>query len=109
MSSSIEQTVKALVDFESELDRVKADASDAKRKMLKDSGDWAASAREAAMSKAQDIASSRMSKAKEEAEEEAEAIKKKGDASMKAFETSISKNRAKAAGHVVKMLMGGNE
>jgi len=106
MSSTIEETLKALVDFESELDRVKGEASDSKRKMLKDSSDWGASAKSDAVAKAQEIASARIAKAKEEAEEEAVAIKKKGEASLKTFEASISKNRSKAASHVVKKLMG---
>ena len=68
MPSAIESTVKALVEFEAELDRAKAEASDAKRRTMKDAADWAEEAKAAALSKAQSIASAGISKAKEDAE-----------------------------------------
>ena len=109
MTSAIEETVKALIEFESELDRVKAEASDTKRKMLKDASEWAASANASAVAKAQEIAADRMAKAKAEADAEADSIRKKGESSLKSFEVSISKNKSKAASQVVARLMGGSE
>ncbi|HZW84600.1 MAG TPA: hypothetical protein VFE91_01690 [Nitrososphaerales archaeon] len=106
MGSVIETTVKALVDFESELDKVKAEASDNRRKLIKDAADWAAAAKASAMAEAQEIASSRLAKAKEEAEAEAAGIKKRGEASRKSFETSLTKHKSAAAARVASMLMG---
>ncbi len=106
MSSVIEETVKALIEFESELDKAKAEASETKKMMIKDAAGWAASARASGISKAQQLASERLAKAREEAEEEADAIRKKGESSLKNFEASISKGKSKAADHVVGRLLG---
>ncbi len=106
MGSVIEQTVKALVEFESELDKAKAEASETKKTMVKDAADWAASAKAAAVSKAQLLASERLTKATAEAEEEAAAIRKKGEYSLKSFETAISRRKGKAAEQVVSRLLG---
>jgi vacuolar-type H+-ATPase subunit H len=109
MTSAIEETVKALTEFESELDRVKAEASETKRRMLKDVSDWAASAKANAVAKAQELAADRVAKARAEAEGDADSIKKKGEASLKTLEASISKHKSKAADMVVARLMGGAE
>jgi vacuolar-type H+-ATPase subunit H len=106
MSSVIEQTVKALVEFESELDRAKAEVSEAKRKAVKDASDWAASARSSALSKAQARASEEIARAREEAESESEKIRKKGAADLAEFESSISKRESKAAELVRARLLG---
>ncbi len=109
MSSAIESTVKALVEFESELDRAKAEASEARRRTVKDAADWAEGARAAAVSKAQQIAAEKVARAKEEAEAEADRIRKKGQADLKEFESSISKKRLKVTALVVARLLGESE
>ncbi len=106
MSSAIEQTLKTLVEFEAALDRAKGEASDSKKKLVKDAADWGESAKAAAISKAQELASARMDRARKEAEKEAESIRKSGEASLKTFESSISRRRQKAADHVVARLLG---
>lgn len=106
MSSAVEQTVKALVEFESELDRARADATESKRRASKDAADWAESAKASAVSKAQEIAAQRLAKAKGDAEAEAEKIRKKGESDLRAFEGSISKHRAEAAKVVAARLLG---
>ncbi len=107
MSSAIEATVKALVEFEAELDRAKAEVSDAKKKAIKDALDWAESARASAISKAQEVASERVARAREEAEAEAREIREKGAKSLRAFESSISKRRTEAADLAASRLLGG--
>ena len=109
MSSAIEATVKALVEFEAELDRAKAEATDAKKKAAKDALDWAEGARSSAISKAQQIASEGVARAREEAEAEATKIREKGEASLRAFEDSISKRREEAAKLAASRLLGGGE
>ncbi len=106
MSSAIESTVKALVEFEAELDRAKAEVSEVKRRTTKDAIDWAEEAKTSAISKAQAMASRKVAKAKEDAEVEADAIRKKGESELKAFEASISRNRSKAAELVAAKLLG---
>ncbi|HXY56783.1 MAG TPA: hypothetical protein VEH01_04125 [Nitrososphaerales archaeon] len=109
MSASIEATVKALVEFESELDKAKAGATGAKKRVSKDALDWAEGARAAAVSRAQQIANQRIAEAKEEAEAEAKTIREKGEAALKAFESSISKHRAEAAELAASRLLGGSD
>lgn len=106
MVSVIEDTVKALIEFESELDRVKAESADARKKMLIDASDWSASSRSSAVAKAQELAAATVSKATEEAEMQANEIRTKGEASLKSFETALSKHRTKAAHLVVARLLG---
>lgn len=106
MSSIIEDVVNSLVDFESVLEMAKAGASEAKKKMLKDADDWAESAKAAAISKAQQIASERIAKAREEAESEAVSIKKRGETSLRTFEGSISKRKGDAMALVASALLG---
>ncbi len=107
MSSTIESTVKALVEFEAALDRAKAGATEAKRRTMKDATDWAEEAKVSAISKAQAMASQKLSKAKEDAEAEAEAIRKKAESDLKGFESSISRHKSKAAELVAARLLGG--
>ena len=106
MSSAIESTVKALVEFEAALDRAKAEVSEARRRTMKEAADWAEEARVAAIAKAQAIASSQVSKAKEDAEVEAETIRKKGESDLRTFEGSITGNKSKAAELVAAKLLG---
>ena len=106
MGSLIEATVKALIEFESELDRMKAEALEAKNKMVRDAGGLAESARSAAISKAQHHVSERLDRARAEGEVASESIRKKGESSLKIFEASISKRKAKAIREVVGRLLG---
>jgi vacuolar-type H+-ATPase subunit H len=106
LSSAIEETVKALVEFESELDAAKAAVSEAKSRTMKDASAWADAAKAAALSRAQEIASRTVAKAKEEAEAEAARIRKKGESDLKAFESSISKYKSEAAQLVASRLLG---
>lgn len=106
MSSAIESTIKALVEFESELDRAKAEAMDAKKKLVKEATDWAASAKSKAIAEAQRMASENVTKARAEAEAEAATIKKNGEKSLKSFEENIGKHKSKAVAKVTAMLLG---
>jgi vacuolar-type H+-ATPase subunit H len=106
MSTAIEETLKALTEFESRLDGAKAEASEARRQMLKMAAEWAEAARGAAVAEAQKIASEAVAKAKKEAEKEAESIAKKGQVAVKHFEASLSKQKSKAAELVTKTLLG---
>lgn len=106
MSSAIEETVKALVEFEAELDRAKAEVNEVKRKAGKDASDWAGSARTSAISKAQARAAQEVARAREEAETESNKIKKKGAAELAEFESSISKRKSKASELVRARLLG---
>jgi vacuolar-type H+-ATPase subunit H len=106
MGSLIEATVKALVEFESELDKMKAEALEVKKKMVKDVVGLAESAASAAISKAQRQASERLAKARAEGEGMAESIRKNEELSLKSFEASVSARKAKAVEKVVGRLLG---
>ena len=106
MVSVVETTVKALIEFETELETAKAEAQEAKAKLVKDAVGLAESARAGAVSKAQQQASERLASARAEAEVEAESIRKKGESSLKSFEESISKRKAKATEGIVGRLLG---
>ena len=106
MPQSIEDTVRALTEFEADLDRVKGEALEARKKMVKDAGDWAESAKNTAVAEAQKIATMRLEEARREAETEAAEIKKKGQAATRRFEESISKHKKEAAELVLRRLLG---
>ncbi len=106
MPQTIADTVKALTEFEAELDKVKIAAMEAKKKMVQDSGDWAEAAKSRALAEAQRLASERISRAKAEAETEAEEIRKKGQASTNKFADSIAKHKKEASELVLQRLLG---
>jgi vacuolar-type H+-ATPase subunit H len=106
MGSPIEATVKALIEFESELDRTKAEALEAGKKMVKYTEGLAESAKSDAISKAQQQVSERLARARAEAEGEAQSVRKKGESSLKILEASISRGKAKAIEMVVGRLLG---
>jgi len=106
LPSAIEQTVKALVEFESALDAAKAEASEAKRRATKDATDWAEAARSSATAEATEIAARRVAQAKAEAEAQAKNIREEGESELKAFEVSISRHKAEAAVFAVSRLLG---
>ena len=106
MSAAIEQTVKALVEFEAQLDSAKATLTDARKRATKDAATWSEAAKATAISKAQQIASRNVAAAREEAEAEADKIRKKGEADLRLFESSIAKNKGKASELVASRLLG---
>ena len=56
MTQVIEEAVKALAEFEAELDRIKTDASEAKKRLVKAAADEAEKAKSDALAKAQELA-----------------------------------------------------
>lgn len=106
MGSQIEATVKALVEFDSELDRIKAEALEVEKKMVKEAAGLAESAKSTAISKAQQQVSERLVKARAEGEGKAESIRTNGESSLKSFEATISKRKTKAIEKVVGRLLG---
>jgi len=106
LSSAIEQTVKALVEFESALDAAKVEAMESKRRTVKDALDWAEAARSSAIAKATEIASRRVAEAKAKAEAQADNIRAEGASGLKAFEVSISQHKVEAAEFAASRLMG---
>jgi vacuolar-type H+-ATPase subunit H len=106
MSNVIEETLKALTEFESQLNSARTDASEARRQMVKNAAEWAESAKAKAIASARRIASETASKAREEAEREAESIRKKEQATLKVFEGSMSRRKSEAAELVADRLLG---
>lgn len=106
MSSVVEETIKALVEFEGDLDRAKSEASESRKRMVKAAAEWGASAKAGGIAKAQQIASGKLAKARAAAENEASAIRKKEESTLKAFEASISKRKSAAVEHATARLLG---
>ncbi|HUI23500.1 MAG TPA: hypothetical protein VLY82_03805 [Nitrososphaerales archaeon] len=106
MTSAIEQTVKALVEFESALDSAKAEVSEAKRRTMKESSDWAEAARSSAIDQANQIAARRVAEARAEAEAEAKKIREEGESALMEFESTISRRRTEAAAFAASRLLG---
>ncbi len=106
MPHVIEETVKALTEFEADLDKAKAEVLDTRKKMVKDAADWVESARASAIAEAQKLADQRLSQARKHAEAEAAEIRRKGQAVAKQFAESLSKRKSEATELVVSRLLG---
>jgi vacuolar-type H+-ATPase subunit H len=106
LSSPVETTIKALIEFESELDRTKTEVLEVKKVMIKDAQDFAESAKSSVVLRAQQQALEMLTKARAEAEGEAASIRKKGESALKSFEESISRKKARAVTEVVGRLLG---
>ncbi len=106
MSKAIEETLKALTEFESQLTSAKTDASEAKRLMVKKAGEWAEAAKAEAIAEAQRIAAETVSKARTEAEAEAASIRDRGESALKGSEDLWSKHEEEAAELVTQVLLG---
>ncbi len=106
MSSQVESTVKALVEYESELDRIEAEMLKARGAMAKEAEALAEAAKARAIAKAERQASERLATVKQEAEAEAKAIGERGKSSQNVLESSISRRRTRAVEGVVGRLLG---
>ena len=106
MPQTIADTVKALTEFEAELDKARSEAMDARKKLVKDAADWADAARSSAIGEAQSLAATKLAQARAEAESEAEGIRKKGQAETRRFAESISKHKKDASELVLRKLLG---
>jgi len=106
MSQAIEETIKALTEFEAELDRIKSDAVEVRKRLVKSGGDWAGEAKTEAITKAQKIAEQRLETARAEAEAEAESIKSAGRATLQSFKETITGHKEEAVQLVTKRLLG---
>ncbi len=106
LSSVVEEAVKVLAAFESELDRVKSEALESKKRLLRVAAEEGDRARKGALAKAQAMAEERIAKAREEAETEAAAILEKGKSSLKSLNSRIAKRSDEALELVTNHLLG---
>ena len=106
MSDTIEKALKALTEFESQLDSAKSGASEAKKQMLKKAGEWAEKAKSEAISVAQGASAQAVSETRRAAEVEADSIRREGRLALKNFEESMSKRMPEAADLVTRALLG---
>jgi len=107
MTQVIEEAVKALAEFEAELDRIKTDASEAKKRLVKAAADEAEKARGDALAKAQELADERVKVAKQAAERDAAEIAKRGEESLNRLKAATLKRKAEAVELAVRRLLGG--
>ena len=108
MSQAIEDSVKALKEFEGALDAIKSDADEAKKKMLKSASDWAESAKSASVANAESQARAAVDSARAAAEKQAETIRSAGERDLSNFVAEISAKKSEAVNLVTKRLLGGN-
>ena len=108
MASAIQDTIKALVEFESELGQAKSDATETARMLVKNADEWTETAKASALAKAQKIASATLDEARSAAENDAESIRKKGATSLRSFESLIQGRKTRAVKLVVSQLLGEN-
>ena len=106
MTQAIEEALKALSEFESELDRIKNETVEAKQKLLKLAVEKAESSKSQAIATAQRAAEAELSAARETANKEADNIRRKGQASTERFKSTISKRSEDAVEAVLKTLLG---
>lgn len=106
MAQIIEETVKALTEFESRLDQIHSDALEREKRLAKEAADLSYTAKAEAMAKAKQVADQTVDAASAEAEKAASAVREKGMESLQSFEASISKKKGSAASMVVAKLLG---
>jgi vacuolar-type H+-ATPase subunit H len=106
MAQTVEDTIKALKEFEQDLDRVKATVADAAKKMVKDARDWADSARAAALVEAKKSADLALERAKEEAAHEVHKIGEGSHESLQTLKQTMAAHKIAAAELVLKRLLG---
>jgi vacuolar-type H+-ATPase subunit H len=106
LASEVESTVKALMEFESNLDSAKSAALEVKRSMVREAQALAETAKSNAISEAQRRAAETLAAARKGAEKDADSIRKSGEASLKRFEAAVSRRKAKAVDVVVARLLG---
>jgi len=107
MTQALEEAVKALAEFEAELDRIKTDASEARKRLVKTAADEAEKAKGDAVAKAQELADGRVKVAKQEAEGEAAEIAKRGEESLNRLKAATLKRKEEAVELTVRRLLGG--
>ncbi len=106
MSSVVEEAIKVLAAFEAELDRVKLEATEAKKRLMKVAVDRGERARDDALAKARSMAEERIRKARRDAEAEASVILEKGQSSLASLNTRISEKSDVALELITKHLLG---
>ncbi len=106
MSSVVEEAIKVLAAFEAELDRVKLEATEAKKRLMKVAVDQGERARDDALAKARSMAEERIRKARQDAEAEASVILEKGQSSLASLNSRISEKSDIALELITKHLLG---
>ena len=106
MTSAVEQAIKVLEGFESGLEKIKGEAVEAKKNLLRKVSEEGENAKREALASAQTIAGERIRRAREEAEREASSIIAKGEKTVKGLKEQISKKNKEALDLVVKQLLG---
>jgi vacuolar-type H+-ATPase subunit H len=105
LTQTVEETLKALTEFEADLDKIKSQASAAKQKIFKMVEADALAARASAMESAQSLAKERLESARQAAETEADALRKRGEHSLKKFKDKITKKKDDAVEEVLRQLL----
>jgi vacuolar-type H+-ATPase subunit H len=106
MAQAIEDTIKALTEFEAELDKVKTDGAEARKNLLKGVAEWAETAKNEAVTEARRTADQTISGARAEAQKGAESIRETGKNSLVSLKETMNSHRDEAVQLVKKRLLG---
>ncbi len=106
MTQAIEEALKALSEFESELDRIKSETVEAKQKLLRLAFDEAEASKNLAIASAQRSSEAELAAAREAADKEASIILRKGHASTESFKKMILERKDAAVKAVLETLSG---
>jgi len=107
MPQVIENAIKALSEFEAELERIRFQVSEAKKRLVNTAAEEGEVAKKEALASAQSISDERVRAAMQEAQREAESITRKGEDSLKRLKATISKRKNEAIELAVRRLLGG--
>jgi vacuolar-type H+-ATPase subunit H len=106
LSKAIEDTIKTLTEFESELHGVTMEAVESKKRLIKSAGEWAEAAGIETLDKAQKQAEQKLAEARLEAEKEVESIRGTGQASLQNLRETIARHEEEAVHLTMKRLLG---
>jgi vacuolar-type H+-ATPase subunit H len=106
MSSAVEEAIKVLAEFESELEEIREESVDARKRLSKIAKDEGDKAMKLALARAHAIAEEQIRKAREDAEREADSISKKGEEALAGLKEKISKRSEEALRLVSEHLLG---
>jgi vacuolar-type H+-ATPase subunit H len=106
MTQAIEEALKALGDFESDLDRIKSETLEAKQRLLKLAFEASETSKNQAIAAARRVAEADLTAAREAADKQADAIRKKGQTSTERFRSSILAHKDDAVDAVLRTLLG---
>jgi vacuolar-type H+-ATPase subunit H len=102
----VNEVVQALTDFEQGLDKIKEEALESKKKLVKLGLEESEKAKAEAIAKAEKLAEERLARAREAVNDKVASIKKAGEENLMKVKATILNQRIPAKYLVIKKLLG---